>query len=101
MQQEIDYASYAWENTSMWPPHSDMLLHDDFDIGSIPPIELGLPKYNNDDTLNLGLGDSMVGGLGDYSQEYSPTLDQFSEENHHQNLEGLLGFDEMMAGHGF
>ncbi|KAK7027446.1 slightly ste11-like protein [Paramarasmius palmivorus] len=44
MQGDIGYSSYSWDNSSMWHGESAMLASGDFDINSIPPIELGFPS---------------------------------------------------------
>jgi hypothetical protein len=48
LQQDLEFASYSWENNSMWQTGPEILLGDDFDLNSIPPIELGLPKFGDD-----------------------------------------------------
>jgi hypothetical protein len=94
MQLQQEYASYSWE-TNMWPGNTDLLLGTDFDLGAIPPIELGVPKFG-DHTM---MGESS--GTLEFGHEFSQALEghPFPEEG--QNLDGLLGFDDMMAGHGF
>lgn len=79
----------------MWPGNSELLLGNDFDLGAIPPIELGVPK----------LGDNMVmcesAGSLEFGHEFSQALEGHHYAEEGQNLDGLLGFDDMMAGHGF
>jgi len=94
MQLQQEYASYSWE-TNMWPGNTDLLLGNDFDLGAIPPIELGLPK----------LGENMMmcesSGTLEFGHEFSQALEGHHYVEDGQNLDGLLGFDDMMAGHGF
>jgi hypothetical protein len=94
MQLQQEYASYSWE-TNMWPGNTELLLGNDFDLGSIPPIELGVPKIGN----NMGMTES-VGAL-EFGHEFSQALEGHHFSDDGQNLDGLLGFDDMMAGHGF
>jgi hypothetical protein len=95
LQRELELSSYAWQNNSMWQEGTGILLGNDFDLNSIPPIELGLPKLDDD----MGLIESSM-NLSDYQECGSPMENRkFQEES--QNLDGLLGFEEMMAGHGF
>lgn len=46
---ELGYAGYTgWSADALWPDTSEVLLADDFDLSSIPPIELGttMPDQN-------------------------------------------------------
>ena len=96
MQMQQEFATYSWgSNGSLWGSDS-VLLRDDFDLNSIPPIELGMPKY----TENLTLAAPNASGL-EFGQEFSSALEGQQYLNDSQNLTGLLGFDKMMAGHGF
>jgi len=95
MQMQQEFAAFSWGNNgSMWGSES-VLLRDDFDLNSIPPIELGVPKY----TENLTLATSNACGL-EFGHEFSQALEA-QQYDDSQNLGGLLGFDEMMSGHGF
>lgn len=117
MQMQQEYAQYSWEtNGALWSAGTEMLLGDDFDLGAIPPIELGVPKYTDDglkyggemkygdeygDELKYGddlkYGEDLPLNEGiDFGHEFSQAL---NEEPRH--LDGLLAFDQMMAGHGF
>ncbi|KAF8069241.1 hypothetical protein FPV67DRAFT_1491604 [Lyophyllum atratum] len=88
MQLQQEYAQYSWETNQLWSnTNSELLLGDDFDLSAIPPIELGVPKYQ--DVMHMGHG-------MEYSQEYAPHMD-----GRHFSEDGVLAFDEMMAGHGF
>jgi len=100
MQMQQEFAAFSWgENNSMWNSEPSVLLGDDFDINAIPPIELGVPKY----TESLTLAAPNSSGL-EFGQEYAHALEsrQYHDESQsHHNMNGLIGFDEMMAGHGF
>ena len=38
----LGFGGYTWEGQQpMWPDPSDVLLNEDFDLASIPPIEIG------------------------------------------------------------
>jgi hypothetical protein len=86
MQQE--FANFTWDSTSVWSSEPSILLEDDFDINSIPPIELGVPKYiDNIHVANPGL---------EYRQDFS----RYCDDKHNVDA-GLLGFEELMAGHNY
>lgn len=96
MQMQQEFAAYSWGNNgSLWGSDS-VLLRDDFDLNAIPPIELGVPKY----TENLTLAAPHASGL-EFGQEFTQALEGQQYLDDSQNLGSLLGFDEMMAGHGF
>lgn len=120
MQMQQEYAQYSWEtNGALWSAGTEMLLGDDFDIGAIPPIELGVPKFGEGgakfcgemkfadefaDEMNMPkYGDELKYGEDlplnegiDFGHEFSQALN-----DEPRNLDGLLAFDQMMAGHGF
>jgi len=86
----------------MWPSNSDMLLGDDFDLNSIPPIELGLPKFGEDMSLReIAAASSSAMGPTGYEHGFGQGLEDTQYHDDSQGLNGMLGFDEMMAGHGF
>jgi hypothetical protein len=93
MQLQQEYAAYSWE-TNMWPSNSELLLGNDFDLGAIPPIELGIPKFSGE----LAVEHS---GTLEFGHEFSQALEGHPFPDDGQNLDGLLGFDDIMAGHGF
>jgi hypothetical protein len=96
MQMQQEFAAYSWGNNgSLWGSES-ILLRDDFDLNSIPPIELGVPKY----TQNLTLAAPDTSGL-EFGHEFAHALEGQLFLDDSQNLGGLLGFDEMMTAHGF
>jgi hypothetical protein len=97
MQMQQEFAACSWGTTtnndrSLWGSES-VLLRDDFDLNSIPPIELVMPKY----TENLTLAAPVTSGL-EFGNEFLEGQ-QYLDDS--QNLGDLLGFDEIMAGHGF
>jgi hypothetical protein len=96
MEMQQEFAAYSWGNNgSLWGSES-ILLRDDFDLNSIPPIELGGPKY----TENLTLAAPDTSGL-EFGHEFTDALESQLFLDDSQNLGGLLGFDEMMTAHGF
>lgn len=98
MQMQQEFAAFSWgENNSMWNSEPSVLLGDDFDINAIPPIELGVPKY----TENLSLAAPNSSGL-EFGQEFAHALEgRHYHDESSQNMNGLIAFDEMMAGHNF
>lgn len=98
MQLQQEYAQYSWETNQLWSnTNTDLLLGDDFDLSAIPPIELGVPKYQEQPQMQMGNGMEYGQEYGqEYSQEYAQPM-----QGHHFSEEGVLAFDEMMAGHGF
>ena len=38
---ELGYGGYSWPTQALWPDPSEVILADDFDLSSIPPIQLG------------------------------------------------------------
>jgi hypothetical protein len=88
MQMQQEFANFTWDSTSVWSSEPSILLEDDFDINSIPPIELGVPKYiDNIHVANPGL---------EYRQDFS----RYCDDKHNVDA-GLLGFEELMAGHNY
>jgi hypothetical protein len=86
-----DLCSYPWATTSIWPNgvpsfdadgSSQLLLGDDFDLGSIPPIELGSCNEN-----------------GKFGSELDDQTSAGSALQFGQEFTNALAFDEMMAGH--
>jgi hypothetical protein len=95
MQMQQEFAAYSWGNNgSLWGSES-ILLRDDFDLNSIPPIELGVPKYT--ESLTLAAPNAL--GL-EFGHEFSDALQRQQYLDDSRDLGGLLGFDELMAGHG-
>lgn len=94
-QQDLDLAGYAWDATSIWGP-TDLLIAEDFDINSIPPIELGIPKF--DEHMVMGGHAEFADGV-DYSQgnEYSQSLGDEQSFDDSRLGGGLVDYDHMMA----
>jgi hypothetical protein len=94
----LEYPSYSWANTNMWANGgSEMMLGEDFDLNSIPPIELGNEKFHDD----LSPFDSSVS-----MQEFGQDQYAHQNEQYHHDLDGQgsfdgLFYDDMMSGHGF
>lgn len=38
---ELGYGGYSWPAQALWPDPSEVIIADDFDLSSIPPIQLG------------------------------------------------------------
>jgi len=103
----VDYPIYGWEN-NLWEggaasAAAEMLIGEDFDLASIPPIELGLSKMGGDD---LQLGGSAFDGTTLVDEPYHHHHHHHHHANHdharHESLDGLFGYEEMMAaGHGY
>ena len=88
MQMQQEFATFAWDSTSVWSSEPSILLEDDFDINAIPPIELGMPKY----VENMHIPGS---GL-EFRQDFA----HYNDENQHFDA-GLIGFEEIMAGRSY
>lgn len=100
MQMQQEFAAFSWGNHgSLWSMDPPELLASDFDLNSIPPIELG-GKFAESGTVGphcaASLASSDETSTVDFGHEFSHPLE--SRQFHHG---GMLGFDEMMAGHGF
>jgi hypothetical protein len=94
----MQFPAYPWEHTDLWANgSSEMMMGEDFDLNSIPPIELGNGKFQDD----LNHFDSSA-SMQDYGHDqYALPNDQYPHDPHGQgSFEGLF-FDDMMSGHGF
>lgn len=70
------------------------MLEDDFDINAIPPIELGVPKYI--ENIHLPIAPDVSNSGPGFRHDFS----HFGDE--HQNVDaGLIGFEDIMAGHNY
>jgi len=101
MQMQQEFANFTWGGgaacnggNSMWPNEPSVLLGDDFDINAIPPLELGVPKYT--ENMAMAAPNSSL----EFGQEFVNALEGRQYHDEGSNM-GLLGFDEMMAGHNF
>jgi len=93
----MQYPSYSWEETNMWSNDTEMLMGEDYDLNSIPPIELGNAKFQDDlDQVNS------TAAIHDYGHDqYTLPSEQYHHDPHPQgSFEGLF-FDDMMSGHGY
>ena len=67
MEMQQEFAAYSWGNNGSLKGSESILLRDDFDLNSILPIELSVPKYTENLTLapqmredwNLGMSSLM------------------------------------------
>lgn len=109
MSPAFDFSGYSWPVNSVWQEDVGM-LHNDFDLSSIPVLEIGGPKYVDEPCYmpspeNLAMGEFAQEYQQEYSSEYSPEYRQeYIPLEHGQYLEGhqstessLLGFDNMMS----
>ena len=100
MQMQQEFANFTWGggasngSNSLWSNEPSVLLGDDFDINAIPPLELGMPKYTENMAM-AGPNSSL-----EFGQEFANALESRQYQDEGSNM-GLLGFDEMMAGHNF
>jgi len=80
----------------MWSNGTEMLMGEDYDLNSIPPIELGNAKFQDDlDQVNS------TAAIHDYGHDqYALPSEQYHHDPHPQGFEGLF-FDDMMSGHGY
>jgi len=94
----MQYPAYPWENNDMWANgSSEMMLGEDFDLNSIPPIELGNAKYQDD--LNQFDSPSSMQEYG--NDQYGLQNEQYHHDPHGQGSFDGLFFNDMMTGHGF
>lgn len=92
MQMQQEFANFTWGgNNSVWNSEPSILLEDDFDINAIPPIQIGLSKFHENHPLSIASNSGL-----EFGQEFSHS--HFRDENMGA---GLIGFDELMAGHSF
>ncbi|KAG6865501.1 hypothetical protein C0991_002100 [Blastosporella zonata] len=87
MQRQQEDAQFTWTTTDPWQSNSEQFHADDFDISSIPNIELGVSKSSETQLL----GNEM---------EYSCPSQDYMEPTHFSE-QGMMAFDQMMANHGF
>ncbi|KAG6907619.1 hypothetical protein DXG01_008196 [Tephrocybe rancida] len=93
MQLQQEYAQFSWATADSWQNNSELLLGNDFDLNAIPPIELGVAKCS--EPMQMHNNKMEYGSQTQCSQEYS------SMEPSHYSEQGMMAFDQMMAGHGF
>lgn len=100
MQMQQEFANFTWGGgasnggNGLWSNEPSVLLGDDFDINAIPPLEIGMPKYT--ENMAMVAPNSSL----EFGQEFTNSLEGQQYHDEGSNM-GLLGFDEMMAGHNF
>ncbi|KZT07116.1 uncharacterized protein LAESUDRAFT_133265 [Laetiporus sulphureus 93-53] len=50
---DLSYSAFTWPEGSLWP--ADTMIPDDFDLNSIPPIELGISQFDGEMQQLCGL----------------------------------------------
>jgi hypothetical protein len=91
----MQFPTYPWENTDLWAnSSSEMMLGEDFDLNSIPPIELGNAKFQED--LNQYNSTAPIQDYG--NDQYALPNEQYRSQG---SFDGLFFDDMMMSGHGF
>lgn len=108
VQQDMEYQQgYTWgsnDGEGLWPAGAEIHFgDDDFDLNSIPPIELGMPKYSEDSLLTAPVTYGQYDQDGSAQYGYAPQED-YSQHEYSQDFmssEGMLGYDEMIAGQSF
>jgi hypothetical protein len=105
---DLGYGVIGWDGSLWSNAAGEMLLPEDLDIHSIPPIELGPLKFDGDvvphpaiqaqDTSGGCLGQvGTTGGVVELPTSYHCG----GHAQRHESLEGLFGFPELMIGQGF
>lgn len=84
----------------MWSNGTEMIMGEDYDVNSIPPIELGNGKFQDDlDQVNSSVP------MQDYGHEqYALPNEQYHHNHHDPHTQGSfdgLFFNDMMASHGY
>lgn len=92
----LDYGQWGDGSNGMWENGQEMLFNGDFDLNSIPPIELGNAKFQ--DELNHQFDSSM--SLPEYHDAYG--MEQYQREPHtYGSYEAMQFPSDMMSGHGY
>ncbi|KAF5365492.1 hypothetical protein D9757_012994 [Collybiopsis confluens] len=110
MHSELDmnmqsYAGYGWSIGSVWQDETDMgIVNNDFDLSSIPAIEIGGPKYGDVYTASpeaMRMGEYSNEYAQEYSNEYiGDYQDDFSGqyiEGYQSTESSLLGYDKIIG----
>jgi len=84
----------------MWGGGQEMLLGEDFDLNSIPPIELGNTKFQDDLNYHFESSASMQ-DYGHSHEQYGLQHEQYPQSQHTQESFDGPFFGDMMSGHGF
>jgi len=89
--QNFELSGYSWP-TSAWQDETSMgMLHNDFDLNSIPSLEMGSSKYIEEYVASpqaMALGDYSQEYPGEFMAEYQPDYVQYEQD---QYLEGQQG----------
>ena len=94
----LPYAHYSWGNTGPWGNESsEMLLGDDYNLNSIPPVEFGNEKFQ-DEFIQFDPSASMQEYVHD---QYALQNDQYPHDHDGQGSFDALFYDPMMPGNVF
>ncbi|KZT69139.1 hypothetical protein DAEQUDRAFT_738261 [Daedalea quercina L-15889] len=94
---EFAFSSFSWQTDgSLWPDES--MIPDDFDLSAIPPIELGISKFDGEMQQLAGMAGDVPLGYDFESGEYPP-MDMAPEHDLHDadpgqdpyNVNGMFG----------
>ncbi|KAJ3841246.1 hypothetical protein F5878DRAFT_658664 [Lentinula raphanica] len=104
------YSANYWNMHSAWQDESNMaMMHNDFDLSSIPSLEMSSPKYVDESNAYIaspeamGMGEYPQGYRQEFSNEYLAEYQQdYAQPEPGQYFEGcqstessLLGYDNM------
>lgn len=81
-----------WANSS-----SEMMLGEDFDLNSIPPIEIGNAKFQDD--MNQFPSSTSMQEYG--NEQYVPQNEHYHTDPNGQGPFDRLFYDDIMSSHGF
>ncbi|KAJ3713253.1 hypothetical protein DFJ43DRAFT_1127801 [Lentinula guzmanii] len=69
MSPSFNFSGNYWPMQSVWQDESNMaMMHNDFDLSSIPSLEMGDSKYVDETNTYMAPPEAM--GMGEYHQEY-------------------------------
>lgn len=102
---DMTYATYnAWTAEALWQHDTEALLQEDFNLDSIPSIELGFSKYDQEMHLAAANSDLPQEG-GDYDQTIDfpfpseePDFDDDATpgpQSDHDRRPGLFGYENL------
>lgn len=93
----VGFSANYWPMQSVWQDESNMeMMHNDFDLNSIPSIQMGGPKYV--DETNIYGASPEVMDLGEYSQEYRQDYSNEYMAEYQQDYV-QLGHSQFFEGH--
>jgi len=88
-------AAYGWENAGMWPTATGELVHqDEYDINSIPPVELSIPDYCGEEIHQVGTTSTLAMAVGPPNGEFCAPRNNDGNEN--DLFTGMFSFNEPM-----